>query len=355
MNDLLVSLRVYARLVASGWTQLVIAGAGGLYGVIAAVADVPLVPWWIGVAIAAVALLVAQFRAFHIVRLQLERTDTGAAILPMIGLVNEFSSTYWPGQLGRPIDRADQLTNDDAKELYVRLVIGPRFPVFGAEIKPALREQFRLALGESAVERWLQQHNRVAGAWTLDSHTHASVVASRALQRNYDATAVIFGDARFLLPTGPQSPRAVLIVDVVFRPDADSGPVVSRWDLYTLCHALLETGLDELAPILFPAVSAKPPRFRRAPAPAGPSIFLAATGQTTLADFIDLSDLERAPAAAPGSVNMRASIQNPTGVRLSSFASRDELIKNCLKTFLAASQYIDSEAPIDRLALERGS
>src|SRR5689334_14527267 len=105
MGDWTRSARVYARLVANGWTQLIVAVAGGAYGVAGAFAHFVLVPWWVGVALAASALFVAQFKAFHLVRMELVAEASGTRVLQAIGLVNGLGPNYWPGQIGRPADR----------------------------------------------------------------------------------------------------------------------------------------------------------------------------------------------------------------------------------------------------------
>jgi len=353
MGDWLRSARVYARLVAHGWTQLIVAVAGGAYGVAGAFVHLPLVPWWVGLTTAMCALFVAQFRAFHVVRLELVAQTSGVRVLQAIGLVNGLGPNYWPGQIGRPPDRVpDDAYNSEANELYVRVALAPEYVLPNAELQQDVRDRMRLALNASALEGWLQRRTHAAGAWTLQSHTHKKVVAVRTLQREGNGAVTLHGDAEFLLPVGPQSPRAVLVLDIVFQPDLGAAHRLSLKDLFELCHVLLRTAVDELAPLLFPRVMPKRRWYEREPPPAGPSIYIAAMGQgSTIGTFVDLSHLTQAPAADEGSVNSRASIDTPTGVRLKP-RDRDVFVRDGLKKFLAASQFVDSESPIDSLTLD---
>jgi hypothetical protein len=349
MADWARSARVYVRLVAHGWTQLIVVVAGGAYAVAGAFARLPLVPWWVGGALAASALFVAQFKAFHVVRTELVPETSGTRVLQAIGLVNGLGPNYWPGQMGRPVDRvADAAYNSEADEFYVRVALAAEYVLPEAEVQQDVRERMRLALIASALEGWLQRRTHAAGAWTLQSHTHKKVVAVRSLQRDGGGPATWHGEAEFLLPIGPQSQRAVLIVDAVFQPDAGAAHRLALGDLYELCRTLLETATDELAPLLFPGVVPKRRWYEREPAPVGPSIYLAAMGRgTTIGTFVDLSQLKQAPAAS--GVNSRASIEVPTGVRLKP-GDRDAFIRDGLKKFLAASQFVDSEGPVDSLS-----
>ena len=353
MSDWLRSARVYARLVAHGWAQLVVAFAGGAYGVAGAFVHLPLVPWWIGLVVAACALFVSQFRAFHVIRMELVAQTSGARVLQAIGLVNGLGPNYWPGQIGRPVDRIPgDAYNSEADELYVRLALAPGYVVPDAEVQQDVRDRMRLALNASALEGWLQQHTHAAATWTLQSHTHKKVVAVRTMQREPTGTAAFHGDAEFILPIGLQSPRAVLVVDIIFQRDAGADHRLSLNDLYELCHTLLKTVADELAPLLFPGVMPKRRWYEREPPPAGPSIYIAAMGQgNTIGTFVDLSHLTQAPAANASNVNSRVSIDTPTGMRLKP-DDRDAFIRDGLKKFLAASQFVDSEGPVDSLALD---
>lgn len=354
MVETVRSLTLYAKLVVRGWWQLVIGFLGAIYGAVGAFKTGLVVPWWAGAMVAIGALCWAQFRAFHLLRLQLEWQASTPALLQRIGLINELGSLYWPGQIGRPVDRADGYSNTEADELYVRVVVGPRHTLVGAELSQAARDAFRVTMDSSTVDWWLQQYTGTSCPWTLESHTHHRVVAIRPPRGDRTGSAVLYGDAQVLLPVGAQSPHAILLVDVVFRPDPTKPRLhLSRAELNALCHALIKTALDEIAPAIFPHITTKTGRFRKAPAPVGPSIFLAAFGPSkTLGDYIDLSDLAQAPAADTTSINTRASIETPTGLGLNQDA-RDTLIRNGLKKFLAASQFVDFETPVE--ALELGS
>jgi hypothetical protein len=351
--ETLRSLTLYAKLVLQAWWQLVIGFLGAIYGVVGAFKTGLVVPWWAGVGVAVAALFWAQFRAFHLLHLELEAQTSTPALLRRAGLVNELGSTYWPGQIGRPVDRADSYSATEADELYVRVVLSPRQPQPAAELSQVARDAFRASLDSSTIEWWLQRYTGTSCTWTLESHTHHRAVAVRPPCGTSTGSAVLYGDAQLLLPIGVHSPRATLLIDVVFRPDPTKALLLlSRSELYALCHALTKTALDEVAPVIFPEVSKRGSRFRKPPAPIGPSIFLAAFGPSkTIADFVDLSDLIQAPAADVSSINMKASIENPTGVFLDKRA-RDTLIKSGLKNFLAASQFVDFETPIDTLKLD---
>lgn len=356
MGDWLRSARVYASLVAHGWTQLIVALAGGAYGVAGAFVHLPLVPWWVGVAMAVCALVVSQFRAFHVLRMELVAETSGARVLQAIGLVNGLGPNYWPGRLGRAADLIPgDAYNTEVDELYVRVALAPAYVVPDAELQQDVRDAMRLALDASTLERWLQLRTHTAGAWTLQAHTNKMVVAARPAQRDPSGPATFHGDAEFLLPIGVQSPRAVLLIDIVFQPDVGTNHSLSLQDLYELCHALLTTASDELAPLLFPDVMPKRRWYEREPPPEGPSIYVAAMGRgTTIGSFVDLSQWVQAPAANGGRVNTHATIETPSGVRLNA-GDRDDFIRDGLKTFLAANQFVDSQGPVDSLLRPAGN
>ncbi len=347
MNDVRRSLVEYLATVAKAWWQLAIGLVAAAFGVATLFKSGLIVPGWVAVAVAVVALFLAQFQAFHSVRLARDQAAGPRALRGLPGMLNEFSgSLYWPNQVGSRLQ-------PDEDGMTVRVVLGPRNTKPGVQIDSRLKNVLRLALDASPLEWWFQTRTSTASPWAIQSPTtHYLATVVRLPSPDAIGPASLEGDCQFQLP----SLRVVLMVDVVVRAQAGDGRNrfrFSRLDIYELCHLLIGTAMDVVAPAVFPAITEPRRRrpFRKLPPLIGPSVFLTANGQKNLSDFIDLADLHRAPGANPGHINTTAAIETPILQRLDTFAARDRLVKEGLKTTLSASEFLNVEGVIDSLRL----
>ena len=310
-------------------------------------------PGWVALVVAVVAFSVVQFRAFHRVRLARDELLSQQSPYGRIpGLVNELSGgSYWP-------DRRAVRLQPDEDGLVARVVLSPRNPHAEAQLDSNLMEALKKSLVDSPLERWSQTQTDAAPPWTIQSpSTNSLTTVARSPLLHTLGPATLSCYCQFEVPTGLHSPRAVLIIDVVVlaQPsgDADDRFRFSRLDVYELCHVLIGTATDVVAPEVFPAVSAQQKRFSvwRQQPPVGPSVYLVVNGQKNLSDFIDLADLQRVLGSSPSDVNSMAAIETPRHQRLDSFSSRDKLVKDGLKRTLRANEFLQAETVIDSLAL----
>jgi len=345
MKQLWLSLREYVFAVAKPWWQLAVGFVGAGFAVATAFKSGLLLPTWVGIAVAIGALTAAQFTAFH--RIRIARDEAAAPFAPAPWIVNEFSGgTYWPHHLAGYIEMSGH-------GLAVRIVVGPREWDLHARISKPLRESLRTSLADSAFESWLTGRANQA-PWNLRMPTGphiANVERVAPAVDHSDATYSAF--ALFQLPTSPQSPRAVLAVDLVFAPEptAQPTPQLTLADVHELCLALLTTAIDQVAPKLFPAVEPQRRRLRRhrPVAVAGPSVYLCAPNGRTLGDYIDLSQLHQVKGARQENIQQVAAIELPFGQRLDGLGARDQFVRNGLKTLLEGSAFIDGDEYVDAL------
>lgn len=347
------SLVEYVPAVAKSWWGLAISVAAAAFAVVTQFHSGLAVPGWAAVVIAVGALVVAQFRAFHHVRIARDQTGMVHGLpVRLPGMVNEFSGgQYWPPQLGSYVGQ-----DDDA--FVVRVIAGPRHPQPAAQLTTDLKDRLCLTLNASPLEAWLQRCLRTASPWEIQSpSTHYVATLVRSPSPNADRSAMMTGYSQLRLPIGPQSLLSALVIDVVVRPSyplGDNSRIrFSLPETYELCHVLIATALDAVAPAIFPMVSQQRRRIslRRPQPPIGPSIYLVAYGQKGLGDFIALGDLARVPGIDPCYTTTMGAIQTPTFQRLDTFAARDQLVRRGLTTILAASEFLRPEEAISGLSL----
>jgi hypothetical protein len=343
VNAFWVSIREYVLAICRAWWQLAIGLAGGAFAVVSAFRSGLVVPTWVGAVVAAAALIVAQFLAFHRVRLARDRSGR---LVSLPGIVNEFSGgNYWPSSRAGYVETPGH-------GLAVRVIVGPGAHIPSARITKELRESLPGLLASSPFEAWLQARSAPA-TWTLTMPMgpfFANVERDQGAEGSNDATYRAFGS--FQLPTAPQSPRAFIAVDLVFTLDAEAAApiLLSLADVYELCLSLVATALDRLAPGLLPQIEPKRRvRFRQRLRLVGPSIFFYAPNGRTLADYIDLSALRLVGGATQANVQQLAAIELPSGRHLDSGASRDEFVRSGLKTMLEVSHFVDGDEYVDAL------
>jgi hypothetical protein len=345
MKPFWTSLREYVVTVTRAWWQLAIGFLAAAFAVVTEFKAGLLVPTWVGVVVAIVALITAQFLAFH--RVRLARDQAGTQLVPAPWLVNEFSGgSYWPHHLAGHVDMSGH-------GLAVRVIVGPRDHDLDVRIGKQLRELLKTSLEESPFESWLRARTSEA-SWSLKMPMGpfvANVERDQLSDRSKGATYSAF--AFFQLPSGPQSPRAVLAVDLVWapNPDVQSAARLTLQDIRELCLAMLVTSLDQVAPRLFPMVELPQRRFRRRRhlVPVGPSIFFCTPNGRTLADYIDLSALHLVQGATLANVQQVASIELPSGQWLASHPARETFVRNGLKAILEGSNFVDGDEYVDSL------
>ena len=351
MAELWRSIVEYVPAIARAWWQLAIGVLAAGYGVATQFHSGLALPGWAAAVIAVAALVAAQFRAFHQVRLARDRSTSARFAAPMLGLVNEFSGgRYWPNQLRSHVEQ-------DEDAFVMRVILGPRHARPDAQLGDNLKDNLRSALQASPLEGWLQRYLHSVTPWALQSpSTHYIVTVARSSFPNSERNAELAAYSQFQLPAGPQSAHAALLIDLVVREDQHPDGSRLRFTLgqiYELSHLMLATALDAVAPTIFPLVTQHKRRLslQRPAPPIGPNLYLVAFGQKNLADFIDLTDLQRVPGADLGRVNTIATIETPRLQRLHTFAARDQLIRQGLTTILAANEFLKPETAIQRLSL----